>query len=312
MPHRSRLRLIVLFLVLPLLVSGLGVFAQSPARVLGEAEYHNSYRWFARGDELHGGVSGLWVSEDGSEFVALSDRRGFVQGRFERGESDAITGISSDGFRPLRYAETGGPLALNDIDAEGLTRLPDGRFLVSFEARARIGALDLQSGKVSDWPVPKFFAKLQFNSGLEALATDPQGRVIAIPERSGKLDRPFPVYRSEDGRRWSEPYSLRRDGGPFLVVGADTGPDGRLYVLERHYLEWRGFASRVRSFAFGPDALTDERLIVQTRVGDHDNLEGLSVWRDAAGDLRLTMVSDDNFFVFQRTEFVEYRLPARE
>lgn len=38
----------------------------------------------------------------------------------------------------------------------------------------------------------------------------------------------------------------------------------------------------------------------------HDNLEGISVWQDPDGRIRLTMISDDNFMVFQRTEIVEY------
>ena len=94
------------------------------------------------------------------------------------------------------------------------------------------------------------------------------------------------------------------------MAGADTGPDGRLYVLEREFAKWRGFATRVRSFAYGADGLTDEQLVLQTPIGQHDNLEGLAVWQDDTGAIRLTMVSDDNFFVFQRTEFVEYRLPV--
>jgi len=41
----------------------------------------------------------------------------------------------------------------------------------------------------------------------------------------------------------------------------------------------------------------------------HDNLEGVSVWRDADGALRATLVSDDNFRFLQQTEIVEYLLP---
>ena len=42
--------------------------------------------------------------------------------------------------------------------------------------------------------------------------------------------------------------------------------------------------------------------------GRHQNLEGLSVWRDEGGILRLTMISDDGFKSFWSTRFVEYRL----
>ena len=64
----------------------------------------------------------------------------------------------------------------------------------------------------------------------------------------------------------------------------------------------------MRSFALGEGGLTDERVEMESATGQHDNLEGLSVWRDGAGVIRLTMISDDNFSFFQTTEIVEYRL----
>ena len=60
--------------------------------------------------------------------------------------------------------------------------------------------------------------------------------------------------------------------------------------------------ARVRRMAL--DGTGIETLIETAR---HDNLEGLAVWQAADG-LRLTMISDDNFRWFQRTEIVEYRV----
>jgi hypothetical protein len=65
----------------------------------------------------------------------------------------------------------------------------------------------------------------------------------------------------------------------------------------------------VRRFTIGPQALTNEETLLQSAPGQHDNLEGISVWRDKAGSLRLTMISDDNLLFLQRTEIVEYRVP---
>jgi hypothetical protein len=53
---------------------------------------------------------------------------------------------------------------------------------------------------------------------------------------------------------------------------------------------------------------TEIETVLQTRLGDHGNLEGLAVWRDTDGLLRLTMVSDDNFLSFLPGEIVEYVL----
>ena len=92
-------------------------------------------------------------------------------------------------------------------------------------------------GPATEVPPHPDFRRLQANSGLEALAIDAEGVLYAIPERSGKLERPFPVYRLRDGR-WQTQGALRRDGA-FLVADAIFGPDGRLYLLERDF-EWLG------------------------------------------------------------------------
>lgn len=147
---------------------------------------------------------------------------------------------------------------------------------------------------------------MQQNSSLEALAIGPDGALYVLPERSGRLTRPFPVYRYAGGA-WTQPFEIPRRG-EFLMTGADFGPDGRLYLLERHLASIFGFQTRVRSFRVAENRVSDERVELVTSTGTHDNLEGIAVWRDAAGRIRLTMVSDDNFRAFQVTEFVEYRL----
>ena len=39
-----------------------------------------------------------------------------------------------------------------------------------------------------------------------------------------------------------------------------------------------------------------------------DNLEGLSIHRGGAGEMVLTMISDDNFSVLQRTVLLQFTL----
>ena len=90
-------------------------------------------------------------------------------------------------------------------------------------------------------------------------------------------------------------------------MGADVGPDGRLYLLERNFRGLLGFRSRVRRFGLGPDGITSTEELLSTGTLQYDNLEGISVWDDGLG-IRLTMISDDNFLPVQRTELVEYRV----
>ena len=116
---------------------------------------------------------------------------------------------------------------------------------------------------------------------------------------------PFPVWRWRDGV-WDQPFSVPRSGD-WLAVGADIGPDGRLYLLERDFKGLLGFRSRVRRFDISDSGLSHETVLLESRPLQYDNLEGISVWRDAQ-DIRLTLISDDNFGMLQRTELVEYRV----
>ena len=67
-------------------------------------------------------------------------------------------------------------------------------------------------------------------------------------------------------------------------------------------------ATRVRRFDVGPDGFTDEVTLLRTDFGALDNMEGLAAWRDPQGRIRVTLLSDDNFFVLQRTMFAEFIL----
>lgn len=64
----------------------------------------------------------------------------------------------------------------------------------------------------------------------------------------------------------------------------------------------------MRRFTLGPNGVVAEETLLLTPVGRHGNLEGLAVWQDAEGAIRLTMVADNNFRAFQRSEIVEYRV----
>lgn len=247
-----------------------------------------------------GGLSGIEISEDGSRFTIVNDSARLYTGRIAR-DGAAITGVQIDSTTRLR-APDGTRLRGKDRDAEGLALGPDGQLFVSFEGPARVHAYATPDATPAALPQHPEFAGMMLNSALESLAIDAQGRLYAIPERSGRIDRPFPVYRY-DGTGWREAFALpRRDA--FLAVGLDIGPDGRLYLLER---DFTGIGFRTRLRRFGPDG-GGEEVLLQTRTGTYDNLEGISVWRDAGGALRVTLVSDDNFRFYQQTQIVEFRL----
>jgi len=280
-----------------------GLLAPAALAQTAQAEYLGSYRWSLPHEDF-GGFSGLEVSADGLTFVAISDRGLVIEGRFQR-EGNRITGTEAGDLHVLRNTD-GGALGRYEFDAEGLAQDADGQLFMSFEAVHRVWSYPQATAPAKALPRHKDFAGLQNNSSLEALAIDDTGVLYTLPERSGKMTRPFPVYCFEKNA-WRIAFSIPRRG-EFLPVGADFGPDGRLYLLERHLNGIFGFQTRVRSFRIGDGKVEDEQTLIETSTATHDNLEGLSAWRDADGAIRLTMISDDNFRAFQSTEFVEYRL----
>ena len=251
-----------------------------------------------------GGWSGLDVTDDGRGFVAISDRGRITAGTFRRDGAGRLAGARAGEIHRLGDSARGF-FRGDPRDAEGLAVAPDGRVFVAFEAVNRVLAYaDARGREATVLPLHLDFIGLIPNTSLEALAIDASGALYTLPE-AVVTGGPFPVYRF-DGQSWDRFGAVRDRGDGFAPVGADIGPDGRFYLLERRYVERTGFATRVRRYDLTETGLANETDLLVTRTGTHDNLEGLAVWRDKSGRMRLTMVADDNFGRWQHSEIVEY------
>lgn len=269
------------------------------------ATFVSSYDWHVD-DPQFGGWSGLDMWPDGLEFAALSDRNYVMRGRFIR-EDGIITGLEAGPIRELRGP---GDVDSNPAhkDSEGIAIAPDGSFYVSFELWTRVSRYNNFEERIEErLPSHPDFRNMPKNTALESVAIDADGTLYAIQEEMWNEGDPFKVYRFRDGA-WDTELTIPSQR-PFRAVGSDIGPDGRFYLLERALTSIMGFSTRVRRFDMGPDGFTNETLLLQTEPGTHDNLEGLTTWRDDDGMIRLTMVSDNNFKFFQRNEVVEYTVP---
>ncbi len=263
-----------------------------------------AYTW-EMDDRNFGGISAIEVSPDGIDFTAITDKAMFLRGKLVRDAKGGVSGVQIIGrVAPLR-SQGPAPFGELETDAEGLAIGPSGAAFVSFERIARVLRYDRIDGRAAALPAADDFAGMPLNGALEALAIAKDGTLYTVPERVGGTA--FPVYRFLGGA-WDQPFSIARKGN-FVPVAADFGPDGRFYLLERQFRGVMGFASRVRSFKVTGNGISDERAVLQTAIGQHGNLEGLSVWHDRAGAIRLTMVADDNFNPVQTTQIVDYRLP---
>ena len=283
----------------------IAALAAAPAFAAPRAVEVGLYVW-QEGMADFGGLSAIELSPDGAAFVAVSDRSAIFSGHFMRGDKGQVTAVTLAPDMPvLPRTGTGGPVTGEAVDSEGVALLPDGDFYVSYETVDRIVEYGDAGRTWLSEDRAEAFSHFNLNAGIEALAIDAKGRLWAMPE-GGPAETKIPVYRRE-GDRWTRPILLRRDGN-WRAVGADFGPDGRLYLLERDYWPLLGFMNRIRRIAFDGDRVAEDLVLMQSEAGTYDNLEGLAVWQDGQGAIRLTAVSDDNFLPTQRTELVDFRV----
>ena len=263
-----------------------------------------------------GGISGLHIEPDGAHFLAITDRGSWLRGRIEYRNGKPV-GITDAEIAPILGSD-GRPLAARGwYDTESLTER-DGIFYVGIERVEQIVRLDYRrdgfKARAEPITVPPDFKTFKYNKSLECLTASPQGSpfagaLIVVTERSldarGNL-RSFLL----DGDRVTR-FSVKRTDD-FDVSDCALTPSGKLLILERRFSWTSGFAMRIRSVpltALKPGATVDgPELITAGMSHQIDNMEGLSVHRGPNGELVLTLISDDNFSIIQRTLLLQFTL----
>lgn len=261
---------------------------------------------------LFGGLSAIEMTEGGTTAIVLSDRGTLFDLSLIR-DGPTIVAVTLLRTAPITWEE-GIHLPSIQRDSEGLAILPDGTLAISFEGgpHARVALHRRDGVQTTTLPAIRGAAALPRNGAFEGLAVDAQGRLYTVPESSfaaeeGHGPEVNVVMRLErDG--WERFALISRSRG-WSPVALDFDERGRLYMLERRESILVGFTSRLTRFETSNGSLGMAEVLLQTTAGRHGNLEGLSVWRDRAGRLIATMVSDDNFLPFLSMALVEYALP---
>lgn len=286
------------------------------ARVrFGKLEYRSglaltsSFRGF-------GGLSGLRLDARGERFISISDKGSWFTGRIVYRGREMI-GLDDVEAAPM-LGPDGRPITARGwFDSESIAL--DGPYVyIGLERVNQLLRFDFSKGfarsRAEVVPLPQAAKKLPFNKGLEALVVVPKGMalagtLIALSERG--LDAQGNLIAFLVGGPSPGQFSVRRTE-KFDISDAVLLPAGDLLVLERKFSLLEGVGIRIRRIALrtvAPGAVVDGPSIFEADLGQEiDNMEGIDAHITPEGDTVLTMVSDDNFSLIQRTLLLQFTL----
>jgi hypothetical protein len=228
----------------------------------------------------------------GGGFVTVSDVGDLIIGHLILDKDGALQDIDQVRQRRLSLMDGQRISDKDDGDAEGLTLLPNGDLLVSFERNHRIW----NYGPLNALQTPKRVVQPRFdfveNDGMEALATAQGGWRVA-GESGGVWD--CNIVQCDEVV--APPVTPLADSD-YRITGMDVDPSGGWYVVLRSYSPPVDARAQVRHMDVAGNL--GPVLISLKLPGTTDNFEGIAAERK--GDkTRLYILSDDNFNTLQRT-----------
>lgn len=263
-----------------------------------------------------GGLSALRLDKKGEQFVALSDKANWFTGRLVY-KGKRLAGLADVKSAPM--LDSGGRriAAKGWFDTESLA-FDGATAYVGLERVNQILRFDFSKGGIRSRgeivPVPEGVSKLPFNKGLEALVFVPKGQplagtLIAISEAG--LDAAGNIQGFLIGGLSPGQFTVARTK-KFDISDAVLLPSGDLLLLERKFSMLEGVGIRIRRVpikSLVPDAVLDGPTIFEVDLGyEIDNMEGIDTHVTEDGETVVTMVSDDNFSMIQRTLLLQFTL----
>jgi hypothetical protein len=281
----------------------------------GALEYRSGLMLISRFPGF-GGLSGLRLDAKGERFISFSDKGSWFTGRIVY-QGREMTGLADVEAAPMLGADGRPITARGWFDTESIAL--DGPFVyIGLERVNQVLRFDFSEGFTRSRgevvPMPPAVKRLPFNKGLEALVIVPKGlplagTLIAISERG--LDANGNLIAFLAGGPTPGQFSIRRTNS-YDISDATLLPSGELLVLERKFSLVAGIGIRIRRIALksvAPGAVVDGPSIFEADLDNEiDNMEGIDAYVTPQGDTVLTLVSDDNFSMIQRTLLLQFTL----
>ncbi len=262
-----------------------------------------------------GGLSGLIMSDECTSMRAVSDAGRWLTASVTYNDS-ALSGLTKASILPILDDKGKPPPSKRWGDAEAIAAGPNGKTIVGFESRTRVGAYDLagkgMTARFQNLNPPKDIVRGKRNGELESVGYFNSGAMkgyyIAVAETN--LDTQGNTKAWAWNGKLSIAFSIKQLAS-YEITDIALLPNGDVLVLQRSYsaMTLPGMAmSRFpasdikRGKTIRPETLLD----VRAPFYAIDNMEGLAVC-ERNGELRLNILSDNNFKTdVQRTLLLQF------
>lgn len=299
----------------PLRIESLGLFFHRydpQARQLGRVLWRGGLELSASSPAF-GGWSGLHVSPDGRSLTAVSDQGSWLSATIDHDSDGNLAGLSGARLGPMLGLDGKPVPGRSWADAEGLARLPEGSWLVSYERHHRLWRYATLEDSAVAVEGPADIARQSASAGIKSLTATAGGQVVAISQ--GLSQQPDTVVGwiglPEGGRyRWQKfSYAVSAD---FRPTGIAALPDGSFIVLEYAFDAVHGARSRLVQVAadqLKPDAVVrGTELVIIARPYNVEKYEAISVTRGRRGETLIWLLSDDDVNPLQRNLLLQLEL----
>ncbi len=269
-----------------------------------------------------GGISSFVISPDGHQILGVSDSSQWLVADIIYDDNGYLLDVKNAHMAPLKNIRDHNHQPARD--AEAITAVDGAGYVVSFESPHTLryfqarraydygSLLSADAQKITFAPdLPETYAALPDNLGIEALTTLPDGRMLAFSENTvvrGTVNQ-AQGWIIGHGKVEALSYEISPSYRPTDMA---TLPGGDILVLERHFSLAKGMAARLTRLP--AMAVKAGRSIKGETIADLafpfniDNMEALAVRQNAAGEVIIYIMSDNNYNRLQRNLLLMFRL----